>query len=227
MSEFYGFLTTAVQLAGQPAGKDDAFIEHATKATFTTKKIKRGASGQLSLIDGRTIEVSGEELRNHREADGSIYINAAPDGQADAPELKTVASAYDLALERDEVLVSYEVELENLGGDADGSREIAQTHDAEASGASADIDVRVYGRPYVYAGQKESAKEDSLNTASVTSATSYAPETPLTSQDNGYYSYSGGDTKTESARDQAYFLGYLVTLRLYAGHSDCGQPAHL
>ena len=211
MSEFYGFLTTAVQLAGQPAGKDDAFIEHATKATFTTKKIKRGASGQLSLIDGRTIEVSGEELRNHREADGSIYINAAPDGQADAPELKTVASAYDLALERDEVLVSYEVELENLGGDADGSREIAQTHDAEASGASADIDVRVYGRPYVYAGQKESAKEDSLNTASVTSATSYAPETPLTSQDNGYYSYSGGDTKTESARDQAYFLGYLVT----------------
>ena len=236
---YYGFLTTGMQIVGGSGVYDHLDTSEYPDASITLVTEQWVSKGdgtyQADATGARTFVLRADGMYQ-RAADGTEtkvgeqglnYLFANKGSNTD-PAIKFERSGENAAaeivqyeanggkpvvvsLKENEFVDSYVIDLGRYGGSADVTSETPRVHTPDFDGTSADPDLYVLGRPYVYRGQKNpitgstSDIADATNTMAARSYQYHAPDTEIKSSDR----YTGSRL-TDTADDQAHYLGYLI-----------------
>ncbi len=185
--EYYGFLSTGMQLLNRPGAEED-LLPHTQYIRFRLEKYTAIPGAANTSIDyatpsnytksSRTVVVDRAALQVDaaQAAGGGVYVYFSRPGEelpdwlvadADGSNIRlnpTLANAstsklYVLPLEANEFVDSYDIVATRFGGSTDYASELDQRlHGAQANMDRDHADVIVYGRPYAYQGQNGVAK---------------------------------------------------------------------
>lgn len=144
---YYGFLTTGFEVVGGGSG---SVLDHVESIELHTVE-----ATEESETPKRTIVITAADLQAHLNAQGNALVSFKIPGEEPAPEMDG-ESPYVVELEKNEFVDRYDIVMKHWQGDGDYAAETGafSSYDAQRSGAWSNLDVRTYGRPYIYKGRR-------------------------------------------------------------------------